>query len=129
MRILVVDANGTSLRGVVRTLLEAGYTDVQAASTGEEAWDYLQKHRVDLLIAEWKLPGLSGIELIRRVRKREMHRHGIMIMATRKEAEDVLEAVEAGADAYILKPFSNDLLLAKVVEIERKLEPSRQALR
>jgi len=113
----------------VRTLLEAGYTDVQAASTGEEAWDYLQKHRVDLLIAEWKLPGLSGIELIRRVRKREMHRHGIMIMATRKEAEDVLEAVEAGADAYILKPFSNDLLLAKVVEIERKLEPSRQALR
>lgn len=129
MRIMVVDANKANLRGVVRTLLDAGYTDVEAASSGEEAWESLQKHRVDLLIAEWTLPGLSGIELVKRVRKREMHRHGIMIMATRKEVEDVLEAVEAGADAYILKPFPEDLLLIKVGEIARKVEPSRQAMR
>ena len=92
-------------------------------STGEEALRRLEKERVDLIVLDWTLPGISGLETLSRVRRKD--RLVLIIMATaRSDAKEITEALEAGADDYLTKPFDMKVFLARLHSLKRRRELS-----
>ncbi len=114
-RILLVD-DDSAIRGILTALLEdAGYR-VRSAADGEAGWDALRAGRFDLLITDHEMPGLTGLELLRRVRADPLRLPAIMISGFMPWDEDDLEwLLQPGA--AIAKPFSFGALLAKVREL------------
>ncbi len=109
--ILVVD-DEPQIRRVLRTTLSfRGYTILEA-STGEEAVELAAKHKPDLILLDVNLPGISGIETCREIRRAS---DAPIIMLTVRSAErDKVVALDAGADDYVTKPFSIEELLARI---------------
>jgi two-component system, OmpR family, phosphate regulon response regulator PhoB len=110
---------------LLRYNFEAGGYDVESVSRGDEAETRIKEHVPDVLILDWMLPGLSGIELCRRLRQRaETERLPIIMLTARGEESDRVRGLETGADDYILKPFSVNELLARVGAVLRRTNPS-----
>ncbi len=110
-RILVVD-DEPQLRRVLRSTLSALGFVVADAATGEAALEKLREEKFDLVLLDINLPGLSGLETCRAVRARSDV--GILMLTVRDRAEDKIEALDAGADGYITKPFDVNELLARI---------------
>ena len=109
MRFLVVDDSATMRRIVVNSLQRVGFTDVVEAADGAEALEKLSG--IDFLITDWNMPKISGAELTRAVRGRDDTRALPVIMVTaRSVRDDILTAMEAGVDSYLVKPFSPQVL-------------------
>jgi two-component system chemotaxis response regulator CheY len=88
---------------------------VDEASNGCEAMDLLKKEKVDLALVDWHMPDMDGCEFIQAVRKDNTYRGMRMLMVTTETAIDkVAEALEAGADEYIMKPFTKEILVKKL---------------
>lgn len=120
--LIVEDEEPLSL--LLRYNLEALDYDVDVVSRGDEAELYLQEAVPDLLILDWMLPGVSGIELCRRLRMRDETRTLPIIMLTaRGEEADRLRGFEEGADDYVVKPFSVPELVARVSAMLRRAKP------
>src|SRR5262245_8990955 len=110
-RILIVD-DDPQIRRVLRTALVAQGYQVADARNGEEALDDLREEKVDLVILDMNMPGMSGLETCRMIRSTS---DIPIIMLTVRDAEgDKVEALDAGADDYITKPFSSPELLARI---------------
>jgi two-component system, OmpR family, phosphate regulon response regulator PhoB len=123
-RVLVVEDEAS----LVELLREAEGFSVVAAMTGEEAELVVREERPDLVLLDWALPGLSGIELCRRLRARPETRGVPVIMLTaRGEEADRVRGLSIGADDYMVKPFSVPELLARVKAILRRAAPERLA--
>lgn len=122
-KVLVVeDEEPISL--LLRYNLEANGYHVDVVSRGDEAELYLQEIVPDLLILDWMLPGISGIELCRRLRARKETRSLPIIMLTaRGEETERLRGFEEGADDYVVKPFSVPELMARVSAMLRRAKP------
>ncbi|MGD0359386.1 MAG: response regulator transcription factor [Bryobacteraceae bacterium] len=119
-RILVVD-DEPQIRRVMRvTLGGAGYV-VADARSGEEGIQKLREERFDLVLLDVNLPGIGGIETCRQIRARSDVR--VMILTVRNSNEDAVAALDAGADDYVTKPFSMDVLLARVRANLRRSAP------
>jgi two-component system, OmpR family, KDP operon response regulator KdpE len=119
-RILVVD-DEPQIRRVMRvTLGGAGYV-VADARSGEEGIQKLREERFDLVLLDVNLPGIGGIETCRQIRARSDVR--VMILTVRNSNEDAVAALDAGADDYVTKPFSMDVLLARVRATLRRSAP------
>jgi two-component system chemotaxis response regulator CheY len=113
MRFLVVDDSATMRRIVVNSLQRVGFTDVVEASDGAEALEKLSG--IDFLITDWNMPKVSGAELTRAVRGRDDTRALPVIMVTaRSVRDDILTAMEAGVDSYVVKPFTPQVLREKI---------------
>jgi two-component system phosphate regulon response regulator PhoB len=126
-KILVIE-DESALVVLLRYNLEAEGYDVSVATTGEEAVLLLGEERPDLVILDWMLPGISGIEICRRVRARAETRDIPIIMLTaRGEEGDRLRGLATGADDYVVKPFSVAELMARVKAILRRSAPERVA--
>ncbi len=98
------------------------------AETGEEALILLEEERPDLVVLDWMLPGVSGIELCRRLRSKTDSRNVPIIMLTaRGEETDRIRGLSTGADDYVVKPFSLPELMARVKAILRRTAPDRMA--
>lgn len=105
-------------------LEKEGY-DVISATDGEEAGLLLRENQPDLLLLDWMLPGVSGIELCRRLRGRPETRNLPVIMITaRGEESDRIRGLDTGADDYITKPFSTSELLARIRAVMRRIRPA-----
>ena len=115
-RILIVEDQEDNRRIMRDLLTSAGYETIEAVS-GEEGVAMAQTHRPDLILMDIQLPGLDGYEATRRI-KADPALHQIPIIAVTSYAlsGDEVKAVAAGCDAYVTKPFSPRLLLAKVRE-------------
>jgi len=101
-----------------------GYT-VIVAGDGEEASMLVREHAPDLVLLDWMLPGLSGIELCRRLRGRPETRNIPIIMITaRGEEADRIRGLDTGADDYVSKPFSMTELLARIRAVMRRIRPA-----
>src|SRR3954447_24349091 len=126
-RILVVE-DEEALTTLLRYNLEAeGYT-AETVGRGEDADTSLKEHIPDLVVLDWMLPGLSGIELCRRLRTRAETRSLPIIMLTaRGEESERVRGLATGADDYIVKPFSVPELLARVRGLLRRVSPERLA--
>ena len=103
--VLVVDAN-PDVQAVVRAVLEAKGFDAKSAASAEEAFDQLRGTCVKLIIVDWDLPGMSGIEFCRRLRREPQFRDmPVLVLTAHASQSAILEAFEAGADDFVSKPF------------------------
>ena len=113
MQILIAEDEPVSRERLKHMLVKWGY-DVFVACDGDEAWGALQ-HISDpaMAILDWMMPGLAGLEICRRLRAKADRKYIIMLTA-KDRREDILEALEAGADDYVIKPFDPAELRARV---------------
>jgi two-component system phosphate regulon response regulator PhoB len=126
-RILVVE-DEEPLTLLLRYNLEACRYSVDTAGRGDDAEIKIRENPPDLIILDWMLPGLSGIELCRRLRAQTETRHLPIIMLTaRSEESERVRGLATGADDYIVKPFSLPELLARVGALLRRVNPERVA--
>jgi two-component system, cell cycle response regulator len=110
---------------------------VITAENGAEAWKLLQqRHTPDLLILDWIMPGVDGIEVCRRIREKQRDRYQyILLVSGKDEKQDVVAGLEAGADDYLTKPFDIGELRARlragkrILALQHKLIQAREALR
>jgi two-component system, OmpR family, KDP operon response regulator KdpE len=109
--ILVVDDEQEIVRALQRSLTAHGYR-VQTASTGEEALAALSQYHPDLLLLDLVLPGMSGLEVCRRVRAES--NVPIIVLSVKDAEHDKVEALELGADDYVAKPFGMNEVLARI---------------
>jgi two-component system chemotaxis response regulator CheY len=115
MRALIVDDSRTVRMILGKALRELGY-DVQEAEHGKEAIERLYHgETVDLLLVDWNMPVMNGYELVCQVRRNVLLDHiKIMMVTTESSMEKVQQALEAGANEYLMKPFTKDVLLEKL---------------
>lgn len=126
-RILIVE-DEEPLALLLRYNLEAEGYAVEAVARGDEAEVRLREELPDLLVLDWMLPGLSGIELCRRLRARpESERLPIVMLTARGEESERLRGLSTGADDYIVKPFSVPEFLARLRAVLRRAKPERVA--
>ncbi|MGL4325468.1 MAG: phosphate regulon transcriptional regulator PhoB [Beijerinckiaceae bacterium] len=126
-RILIVEDEAALVTLLSYNLKSEGY-EVEAVTSGDEADVRLRENVPDLMLLDWMLPGLSGIELCRRLRSREATRSLPVIMLTaRGEESERVRGLATGADDYIVKPFSVPELLARVRALLRRARPNRVA--
>ncbi|MGU3536610.1 phosphate regulon transcriptional regulator PhoB [Methylobacterium sp. A54F] len=126
-RILIVE-DEEALTLLLRYNLEAEGFTVDSAVRGDEADVLLREQLPDLILLDWMLPGLSGIELCRRIRaRRESERLPIIMLTARGEEGDRVRGLGTGADDYIVKPFSVPELLARVRALLRRAKPAHVA--
>jgi two-component system phosphate regulon response regulator PhoB len=124
--LIVEDEEPLSL--LLRYNLEADGYDVETVARGDEADTRLRERLPDLVVLDWMLPGLSGIELCRRLRARpETKSLPIIMLTARGEESERVRGLATGADDYIVKPFSVPELLARVRALLRRAKPERMA--
>lgn len=116
MKFLVVDDSVTMRRIIVNSLQRIGYGDVTEASDGQEALTRFEG--VDFIITDWNMPNMSGIDFARAVRAHPAGaRLPILMVTTRSVREDIVTAVEAGVNNYVLKPFTPQVLKEKIDQV------------
>jgi two-component system phosphate regulon response regulator PhoB len=124
-RILLVEDDAAIVE-LVRYNLEAESLHTTVAPTGEEAELLVSEDHFDLIVLDWMLPGLSGIELCRRLRRRdELRNVPILMLTARGEEGDRVRGLSTGADDYVVKPFSVLELVARVKALLRRAVPNR----
>ena len=123
-RILIVE-DEEPLTLLLRYNLEAEGFEVDSVARGDDAELHLRDHTPDLVLLDWMLPGLSGIELCRQIRARPATRDIPVIMLTaRGEEEDRVRGLDVGADDYVTKPFSMSELVARMRAVLRRTAPA-----
>jgi two-component system phosphate regulon response regulator PhoB len=118
--ILVVE-DEDAIRGMLMMVLEqAGFMPI-AAADAEEAQKILEDRMPDLILLDWMLPGISGVEWARRLKKEPIYRDiPIIVLTARGEEEDKVRGLEIGADDYMTKPFSPRELVARIRAVLRR---------
>ena len=120
LKILVVDDSLTMRRILVNTVIKAGYPDVKQAEDGKDALAKLMAGEFDLLMTDWNMPNMNGLELTEAVRADENFQNiPILMVTTRNMKEDIVNAIKSGVNGYIIKPFDARTLDAKIKEIMR----------
>lgn len=115
MKFLVVDDSPTMRRIVTNALREIGYEDVEEAGDGEEALKTLDAGSFDFLVTDWNMPNMNGLELTQTVRQHDTyHEMPILMVTTRGMKEDVVAAMQAKVNNYVVKPFTPEVLREKI---------------
>lgn len=120
MKILLVDDSRTIRNIQKNTLKTLGHTDVMEAADGLEALAAIEQQRPDLMLVDWNMPNMDGITLVRKVRESDQTLPMIMV-TTEAEKSRVLEAVKAGVNNYVVKPFTADTLAEKINQTMTKM--------
>src|SRR5437867_12402284 len=129
-RLLIVEDDDIFLRPLQRSLEVAGY-DVLAAPSGEDAIDLLKREDADIVLTDRRLPGMDGVELVRRI-KAEHPDVALVVMTAYGTIESAVEAVRLGAEDYLVKPFEvAELLLVirRALEFQELKTANRRTLR
>ena len=115
MAALVID-DSKAMRSMLRRILNNAGIEVFEAGDGQEALDCLQRiQSIDFALVDWDMPGMDGYEFIRTVRANPIYLHLRLMMVTAElELDQIAEALAAGADEYIMKPFTRDAVLDKL---------------
>src|SRR5512135_1541256 len=117
-KFLVVDDFST-MRRIVRNLLkELGFVNVQEAEDGVDALNKLRSEPFDFVVSDWNMPNMTGIELLRAIRADAALKHLPVLMVTAEaKKENIIEAAQAGASGYVVKPFTAAVLEEKLNKI------------
>jgi DNA-binding response OmpR family regulator len=119
MHILIVEDDPVQAEAVCNALVPFGHT-VKMVDDGESAIRYLRSGSVDAVVLDWHLPRMSGIEVLNWIRAREDVGYGVVFLTSRTHEMDVVRALEAGADDYLIKPFRAEELAARVNALLRR---------
>jgi putative nucleotidyltransferase with HDIG domain len=117
-KFLVVEDDTPSMQLVVQTLKTMGITSILTATNGEEALNTLRSNKVDLIISDWNMPKMGGLELFKAGKKGKLLSNTpFLIVSAVNQKEKVVESLNAGIDAYILKPFSIPIFTDKIKQL------------
>ncbi|APF18204.1 response regulator receiver protein [Caldithrix abyssi DSM 13497] len=120
-RILFVEDSPTMRRIIANSLKQLGVKEFEEAQNGLDALEKLHEAPFDLLVTDWNMPEMNGKELVEEVRKLPRFKElPIMMITTRGMEEDVLTAIQVGVNAYIIKPFTPEILRKKIMELFNK---------
>lgn len=123
MKILVVDDFSTMRRIIRNILREIGYNNVDEADDGSTAMEKLKADTFDFVVTDWNMPNMTGIDLLKAIRQDERLKHVPVLMVTAEAAEEnVVTAVQAGVNNYIVKPFTATALKERIDLILDKLK-------
>ncbi|MBF0496801.1 MAG: response regulator [Deltaproteobacteria bacterium] len=121
IRILVVDDSLMMRQTIKGILRQMGFNNIVLAANGEQAKLEVDKEGCDLIVSDWNMPNMTGIELLRYVRSATLSKNTPFILLTGEiRQENVLEAIHSKVNEYILKPFTPDLLRKKIMRVLKK---------
>ena len=127
MKVLIADDDPIS-RKLLQSYLQKWGCEVTAAEHGGEAWACFQRDEFPVVITDWMMPELDGVELVRRIRSEPRTGYVYVILLTAKgQKEDLVEGMNAGADDFLTKPFDRDELRVRLRAGERIVELEQQA--
>ena len=123
MKFLVVDDFSTMRRIVKNLLKELGFTNVQEAEDGVDALSKLRGGDFDFVVSDWNMPNMTGIDLLRAIRADATLKHLPVLMVTAEaKRENIIEAAQAGASGYVVKPFTAGTLDEKLKKIFQTMQ-------
>jgi two-component system, chemotaxis family, chemotaxis protein CheY len=123
MRFLIVDDSPTSRKLTMTALRTFGYNDTIEAEDGVQALKVLKSTKVDIVITDWNMPNLNGLELTNLIRSDEDLKHlPIILCTTRGQKDDIIFAIKSRVNGYIVKPFTPKTLKEKLTPVLRKYE-------
>ena len=122
MRVLIVDDFSTMRRIIKNLLADLGFNNTVEAEDGHSALAVLRRETIELVVTDWNMPGMSGIELLREIRADAALR-GLPVLMVTAEAkrEQIIEAAQSGVNGYIIKPFTAQTLEEKLGKIFERL--------
>ena len=122
MKVLVVDDFAT-MRKIVRNILkQIGFEDITEAEDGNAALRILKNEKIGLVVTDWNMPNMSGLELLQEIRRDGQTQNTPVLMVTAEGLkENVMEAVKAGVNNYVVKPFTAEVLQEKIESIFKKM--------
>jgi len=118
LKILAVDDSPTMRRIIINTLKRAGYNDVVEATDGKDAIAKLKVEAITFVITDWNMPEMDGLEFVNTIRANAQFKGlPILMVTTRSVKDDIVEALKAGVNNYIVKPFTPETLKQKIEQI------------
>lgn len=118
MKILVVDDMSTMRRIVKNILKQLGFANMEEAENGQEALAKLRADTYGFVVSDWNMPVMAGIEMLRAIRSDEKLKHIPVLMVTAEaQKENLIEAIQAGVNNYIVKPFTAEVMQEKIGKI------------
>lgn len=126
MKILVIEDSQRLRRSLGQGLAHSGYA-VDLAADGPEGLEFLAVYTYDVVVLDLMLPKLSGLEVLRKLRRGGSDVH-VLILSARDQVEDRVKGLEAGADDYLVKPFSFDELCARIQALVRRRHQAKNPL-
>ena len=126
IRVLCAEDNPNLRKVLVNIVKKIGYTDVVEAEDGVQAWEHIEQGGVGLVLTDWSMPRMNGMELIQKIRRGKggIAKLPILMITAADTKSSIVDAAEAGVDAYIIKPFSVGTIQEK---IEQALAKRSQA--
>ncbi len=122
MKILVVDDEVVSRKKLKMLTQSLGYTTI-SASNGEDAWTLWQREKPQIVISDWIMPGMSGLDLCRKIRESSSDRYTFLIIVTVLDSKDsIITGMNAGADDYVTKPYNKEELRVRIKAFERIIQ-------
>lgn len=120
MKVLIVDDSTTMLRIISNTLLRVGVENIMTAENGLDAFNKFSANRFDLIITDWNMPEMDGLEFVKKVREEDKDIPIIMV-TTEGGKREVITALKAGVNNYIVKPFTPQVLKEKLIPLAEYL--------
>jgi two-component system chemotaxis response regulator CheY len=117
MKILIVDDSSTMRRIIGNVVMQLGHAkeDFDEAEDGVAAWKLLEASQYDIILTDWNMPNMNGLDLVKKIRSGGAHQKTPIIMITTEGGKgEVITALKAGVNNYIVKPFSADVLKEKL---------------
>jgi len=113
LKILVVDDSSTMRRIIINTLSRIGYTNVVEAEHGKAGLEKLAQGGVEMIVTDWNMPEMDGLEFVKVVREGDGS-IPILMVTTNAAKEDIVSALQAGVNNYVVKPFTPETLKEKI---------------
>ncbi len=118
IKILIVDDFATMRRILKNILKQLGFKNLVEADDGTTAWEVLEGQSIDLIISDWNMPKMTGLELLKKVRASDSFKGVPFLMVTAEaQKQNVIEAVQAGVSNYVVKPFTAEAISDKLEKI------------
>jgi two-component system chemotaxis response regulator CheY len=126
LRFLVVDDFST-MRRIVRNLLkELGYSNVEEAEDGVDALNKLRTGQFDFVVSDWNMPNMDGLEMLKQIRADAvLSKMPVLMVTAEAKKENIIAAAQAGANGYVVKPFTAATLDEKLTKIFEKLDAAK----
>ena len=121
IRILIVDDFSTMRRIVKNLLHDLGYVNTSEADDGKSAWSALQASAFDLVVTDWNMPGMTGLDLLKNIRAdARLAALKVLMVTAEAQRDQIIEAAKAGVNGYIIKPFTAVTLKEKLEKIAQR---------
>ena len=122
LNFLVVDDFSTMRRIVRNVLKELGYNKIEEAEDGVDALEKIRAGQIDFVVADWNMPNMDGLELLKTIRADDALKHiPVMMVTAEAKKENIIAAAQAGASGYVVKPFTAAILEEKLNKVFEKM--------